>query len=123
MLGNYYDLENDSKFKEFISLHSKKDKRKMWNNELAEQAGEMKPKVTSHIESVEAKQPGGKGLYRSHLKFEESELESVEPENDQSVESRPKLSDVDYLRLSKDWMMIKQALEKIKITQALWKIM
>ena len=100
MLGDYYDLEKDPTFKEFISLHSKKDKRKTWNNELAEQADEVKPKVTSHIESVEAKRPGGKGilLTRTHLKFEESESESEEPVNDQSVESRSKLSDVDYLR-------------------------
>ena len=100
MLGDYYDLEKDPTFKEFVSLHSKKDKRKTWNNELTEQTDEVKPKVTPHIESVEAKRPGGKGilLTRTHLKFDESESESEEPVNDQSVGSKSKLSDVDYLR-------------------------
>ena len=101
MLADYYDLEKDPTFKEFVSLHSKKDKRKTWNNELtepADEASEIKPKVTSHIESVEAKRPGGKGilLTRTHLRFEESESESEEP----ILESidRSKLSDVEYLR-------------------------
>ena len=105
MLADYYDLEKDPTFKEFASLHNQKDKRKTWNNELAEptdEASDIKPKVTSHIESVEAKRPGGRGilLTRTHLKFEESESESEEPTADgnQLVESKPKLSDVEFLR-------------------------
>ena len=104
MLADYYDLEKDPTFKEFVSLHDTKDKRKTWNNELTEPADEAldaKPKVTSHIESVEAKRPGGSGilLTRTHLKFEESESESEEPTVD-SNQSRSvsSLSDVQFLR-------------------------
>ena len=81
MLADYYDLEKDPTFKEFVSLHNKKDKRKTWNNEPADEASDAKPKVTSYIESVEAKRPGGRGilLTRTHLKFEESVSESEEP--------------------------------------------
>lgn len=100
MLADYYDLEKDPTFKEFVSLHNKKDKRKTWNNELtepADEASDIKPKVTSHIENVEAKRPGGSGilLTRTHLKFEESESESEEPTGNQSVST---LSDVQFLR-------------------------
>ena len=102
MLADYYDLEKDPNFKEFVSLHNTKDKRKTWNNELnepADKASDTKPKVTSCIESVEAKRPGGRGilLIRTHLKFEESESESEEPtiDDNQSIST---LSDVQFLR-------------------------
>lgn len=105
MLADYYNLEKDPTFQEFVSLHDKKDKRKTWKNELTEPTEEVldvKLKVTPHIESVEAKRPGGKGilLTRTHLKFEESESESEEtvPNANQSVESKSKLSDIEYLR-------------------------
>ena len=107
MLADYYDLEKDPTFKEFVALHNKKDKRKTWNNELTEPTDnevspKLKPKVVPHIESVEAKRPGGKGilLTRTHLKFEESESESEELtcDTDQSNESKTKLSDTEYLR-------------------------
>lgn len=107
MLADYYDLEKDPTFKEFITLHNKKDKRKTWNNELTEStddevSSDVKPKVIPHIESVEAKRPGGKGilLTRTHLKFEESESEPEELAHDanQSVKSKLELSDVEYLR-------------------------
>ena len=109
VLADYYDLEKDPAFREFITLHKKKDKRKTWSNELErnEEAeskmSSTKPKVVPLIESVEAKRPGGKGimLTRTHLKFEESESES-ESESptqvDQSDVDKPKVSDFEYLK-------------------------
>ena len=44
MLADYYDLEKDPTFKEFVSLHNNKDKRKTWNNEPADEALDVKPK-------------------------------------------------------------------------------
>lgn len=102
LLGDYYDLEKDPMFNEFVSLHNKKDKRKTWSNELTESTDDaspdVKPKVTPHIESVEAKRPGGKGilLTRTHLTFEESESETEEV--DVNKQSKSKLSDAEYLR-------------------------
>ena len=107
MLADYYELEKDPTFKEFVALHNKKDKRKTWNNEVTEPTDDevspnVKPKVVPHIESVEAKRPGGKGilLTRTHLKFEESESEPEELiyDADRSNESKAKLSDIEYLR-------------------------
>ena len=109
-LADYYDLEKDPAFREFVTLHEKKDKRKTWSNELttAEHSEETeskvsssKPKVVPLIESVEAKRPGGKGimLTRTHLKFEESDSDSESPtQNDQSEVDKPKLSDFEYLK-------------------------
>ena len=104
MLANYYDLEKDPTFKEFVALHNKKDKRKTWNNEPTEPTDDkvlpnVKPKVIPNIESVEAKRPGGKGilLTRTHLKFEESESESEEVTCD-TDESKVKLSDIEFLK-------------------------
>lgn len=106
MLAEYYDLEKDQTFKEFVTLHNKKDKRKTWNDDLTEPVDEVtdsKPKVIPHIESVEAKRPGGKGilLTRTHLKFEESDesgSEELVHDANQPLETKSKLSDVEYLR-------------------------
>jgi len=109
VLADYYDLEKDPAFREFVTLHKKKDKRKTWSNELAttEHNGETeskscsKPKVVPLIESVEAKRPGGKGimLTRTHLKFEDSDSDSEPPTQiDRSRVDKLKVSDFEYLK-------------------------
>ena len=110
VLSDFYDLEKDPAFREFVTLHKKKDKRKTWSNELttpehSEEAESLvassKPKVVPLIESVEAKRPGGKGimLTRMHLKFEESESDSELPtEISQPEGDTPKQSDLEFLK-------------------------
>ena len=116
MLSEYYQLESDPQFAEFMAAHKSKSSRQVWTND--ESTGPRKEKRTSvkpFIVSVQARRPGGEGilLTRTHLKFdndddgskeeekeEESEVEEVEDKavGEQESDGAADVSDMEYLR-------------------------
>lgn len=90
MLSEYYELESDPHFAEFLAAHKTEGATPVWaNDECREPRSERtrkertgravggKRRVRPSIVSVQAKRPGGEGilLTRTHLKFEEEEEE------------------------------------------------
>ena len=80
LLNEYYDLESDPEFLEFLAAHKTQATSKVWSNDtgLEEERPSKKrkkEKVKSSLVSVESKKPGGKGLLltRTHLKFQEED--------------------------------------------------
>ena len=97
MLSDYYELESDPEFAEFMEAHKNKSMRHGWTND--DTHGEEKSKgtrVKPSIVSVQARRPGGEGilLTRTHLKFGSEEVkDDAENEVEEGV-----MSDMDYLR-------------------------
>ena len=80
LLNEYYDLESDPEFLEFLAVHKTQATSKVWSNDngLEEERASKKrkkEKVKSSLVSVESKKPGGKGLLltRTHLKFQDDD--------------------------------------------------
>ena len=112
-LGEFYQLEAEPEFQEFLAAHRHGTKVQTWADETV---GSEKTKVKPALVSVEARRPGGEGILmtRTHLKFEEDdgspeseggsepEQEEMETEVEGGVEERsapPRgLSDMEYLR-------------------------
>ena len=102
LLSEFYELESDPNFVEFLEAHKSRSKVQAWSNDavLAErqqpipsskkdnQKGEKKAHVKHSLTSVESKRPGGKGilLTRTHLKFDDDEEEPIFEEKDQGMQ-------------------------------------
>ena len=78
-LGEYYQLEAQPEFQEFLAAHQHMSKAQTWADEGA---GAEKTKVKPALVSVEARRPGGEGILmtRTHLTFEEDEDTGSEDE-------------------------------------------
>ena len=107
MLSDYYQLESDPEFAEFMATHKNKSSRHGWtNDESMGTRGEEKRKgthVKPSIVSVQARRPGGEGvlLTRTHIKFGEEEKELNENEEKEMTDEKNEdivMSDMDYLR-------------------------
>lgn len=101
LLGEFYQLESDPNFVEFLETHKPRSKVQTWSNDAIlagreevapssdreKQEGEKKARVRPSLTSVESKRPGGRGilLTRMHLKFDNEE-ESVSKENEQGMQ-------------------------------------
>ena len=102
LLSEFYELESDPHFVEFLDAHKSHSKVQTWSNDAVlarrqqllpsskkdNQNGEKKARVKHSLTSVESKRPGGKGilLTRTHLKFDDDEEEPVSEEKDQGIQ-------------------------------------
>ena len=84
LLGEFYELESDPQFAEFLAAHKPKSTTHVWTNdeEVSVKREIRKQRVKPSITSVEAKRPGGKGilLTKTHLKFDEDVDKETEVE-------------------------------------------
>ena len=103
LLGEFYELESDPHFVEFLEAHKSRSKVQTWSNDAVtagrqqlvlsskngKQKGEKKAQVKHSLTSVESKRPGGKGilLTRTHLKFaDDADEQPSHEEKDQGIQ-------------------------------------
>ena len=103
LLGEFYELESDPHFVEFLEAHKSHSKVQTWSNDAAiagrqqpvlsskkgKQKGEKKAHVKHSLTSVESKRPGGKGilLTRTHLRFaDDTDKQPNDEKEDQGMQ-------------------------------------